>query len=391
MILSRKDAKAQRLGRNSRIPRPSSRFLRLRASARTSYIFLLFLLFTFYFSLPLFAQSANSLSLDEAVNMLGGAGAVQLRWDPLFASGALIVNGREAAFAAGKAGESGAVLLDHRDVLNLQLPYLENGSLRFPEVFINQLRRSFNLYTEDNLQFRIAAIIIDPGHGGRDPGASRQYNVNGRSFSSVEKDITLKVSRMLYASLATAYPDKKILITRDGDTTMTLEERVDIANAIPLNQNEAALFISVHTNSVIAANSSARGFEVWYLNPSYRRELIDSTVRTEPDEVLPILNSMLEEELTIESILLANSIHKRLEEAVGRLTPSRGLKAEEWFVVRNAMMPSVLVELGFVSNEADALLMNDEAYLKNLADALYKGIMDFVMFFEHSGGLTALQ
>ena len=60
-------------------------------------------------------------------------------------------------------------------------------------------------------------------------------------------------------------------------------------------------------------------------------------------------------------------------------------------MVRNARMPSVLVEMGFISNQAEALLMNDEAHLKKLSDALYKGICDFVSFFEHSGGLTVLQ
>ena len=106
---------------------------------------------------------------------------------------------------------------------------------------------------------------------------------------------------------------------------------------------------------------------------------------------MPILNSMLEEELTTESILLANSILKRLGETVGDKLPSRGIKAEEWFVVRNAHMPSVLVELGFVSNQTDALLLNDDTHLKNLSDALYKGITDFVSFFERAGGFTALQ
>jgi N-acetylmuramoyl-L-alanine amidase len=100
---------------------------------------------------------------------------------------------------------------------------------------------------------------------------------------------------------------------------------------------------------------------------------------------------MLEEELTTESILMARSILKRIEAVAGKQIPSRGIKAEEWFVVRNARMPSVLVELGFVTNETDALLMGDDAYLKKVSDALYKGISDFIAFFERSGGFTALQ
>ena len=361
--------------------------LRLCASVRCLLVCLFLVLFL---GVPLFAQSV--MSLDEAVNALGGAGKVELRWDPFFASGTIVAGNNEAAFTSGRAGESGVVLLDHREVLTLPLPYLDKGILRFPELFVNQLMRSFGLSTgaaDNSDNFRIAAIIIDPGHGGKDPGASATHTINGRTINSVEKDITLKVSLMLYASLAAAFPDKKIIITRERDTSLTLDERVDMANAITLNKNEAAIFISVHANS--SFNKTARGFEVWYLSPSYRREVIDRTRYPDSEEILPILNSMLEEELTTESILLADAILKRMQEAIGKQIPSRGLKAEEWFVVRNARMPSVLVEMGFVSNETEALLMESEAHLKNLSDALYKGICDFVTFFERSGGLTILQ
>jgi len=362
--------------------------LRLCAFARTS-----FLLFSLFFLVLLPLSGQNAMSLDEAVNALGGAGKVELRWDPFFASGTIVAGEREAAFASGRVGESGMVLLDHSEVLTLPLPYLEKGILRFPELFVSQLSRSFGLYAGDfsanNDKFRIAAIIIDPGHGGRDPGASATHTVNGRTINSVEKDITLKVSRMLYASLVAAFPDKKILITREGDTNPTKDSRVEMANSIPLAVNEAAIFVSVHANSSL--NKTARGFEVWYLSPSIRREVIDRTLYPDYEEILPILNSMLEEELTTESILLADAILKRLDEAIGKTIPSRGLKAEEWFVVKNARMPSVLVEMGFVSNEAEALLMNDEAHLKKVSDALYKGISDFITFFERSGGLTLLQ
>jgi N-acetylmuramoyl-L-alanine amidase len=100
---------------------------------------------------------------------------------------------------------------------------------------------------------------------------------------------------------------------------------------------------------------------------------------------------MLEEEFTTESIMIAQAITKRIVEAMGGSIPSRGIKAEEWFVVRNAHMPSVLVELGFVTNEEDALLMTDDAYLKKLSEAIYKGIADFIATFEGSGGFTTIQ
>jgi N-acetylmuramoyl-L-alanine amidase len=100
---------------------------------------------------------------------------------------------------------------------------------------------------------------------------------------------------------------------------------------------------------------------------------------------------MLEEEFTTESIMMAQALVNRVEESLGSRIPSRGIKAEEWFVVRNARMPSVLVEMGFVSNESDALLMTDDAYLRDMADSLYKGIVDFVTAFEGTGGFTAIR
>jgi len=359
----------------------------LRASVRWILLLLLILAFPVFAESP-GPQSAKSLTLEEALSVLGTT--AELRWDPFFSSGALLSGTHEAAFISGKEGETGIVLLDHKDILTLPLPFLEHGVLKFPETFLQQVKSTFNRYVEeDRDRFRVAAIIIDPGHGGKDPGASSDHTIQGKVLKSVEKDITLKVSRLLYSTLTAAYPDKRILMTREGDTNPTLDARVSMANSIPLGENEAAIYISVHANW--SFSSSARGYEVWYLPPSYRREVIDQAKYSDSKEVLPILNSMLEEELTTESILLANYILKRLGEAVGKQIPSRGLKAEEWFVVRNARMPAVLVELGFVSNQTDALLMNNDAYLKNLSDALYKGINDFVVFFERAGGLAAIQ
>jgi N-acetylmuramoyl-L-alanine amidase len=164
---------------------------------------------------------------------------------------------------------------------------------------------------------------------------------------------------------------------------------VAIANSVPLKDNEAIVFISVHANA--SFNRNARGFEVWYLSPEYRRTVIDREKYADSAEVIPILNAMLEEEFTTESIMMAQALVRRVDEALGSRIPSRGIKAEEWFVVKNTRMPSVLVELGFVSNEADALLMTDEAYLRDFVEALYKGIEDFITAFEGTGGFTAIR
>ena len=355
--------------------------------------YLVFCLILVSLAFPAFLMAQNTLSLEETLKNLNsfGEGSAELRWDPFFSSGTIISGGHEAAFASGSAGEPGMVLLDHENIMTLPLPYLEKGSIRFPEAFVSGIKASFSRFAEeDRSRFRIAAIVIDPGHGGMDEGTAWNYDIQGKSQRIKEKDITLNVSRLLHASLKAAYPDKRVLLTREGDTNPTKDERVTLANALPLKENEAAIFVSVHANSSLS-NRNARGFEVWYLSPGYRREVIDRSKYADSQEVIPILNSMLEEQLTTESILMARYILRRLEETVGKTSPSRGLKAEEWFVVRNARMPSVLVELGFVSNREEATLMTTDAYLKNLSEALYKGITDFVTFFERSGGFTSVQ
>jgi N-acetylmuramoyl-L-alanine amidase len=325
----------------------------------------------------------RSLSLDET---LGNFGAVpDFRWDPFFKTGNISLSGHHAAFSAGYPGERLPVILDSREILTLSAPWLENGLLRFPESFVAALKRAFdNSVLNDQFRYRIAAIVVDPGHGGKDPGAQGTHTINGKTLKLSEKDITLKSSLYLYSRLSAAYPDKRVLLTRDRDTYPTLEERVLLANSVPLKDNEAILYVSIHANASL--NRHARGYEVWYLSPDYRRDLIDREKFQDSAEIIPIMNDMLQEEFTNESIMIAQAINRRIGEAMGRSLPARGLKAEEWFVVRNARMPSVLVELGFVTNPVDAEILNSAESLQKLTEAIYKGITDFVTSFESSGG-----
>jgi N-acetylmuramoyl-L-alanine amidase len=342
------------------------------------------------------------LSLDEALSLLGRGkeagfsaqappGIAEFRWDPLLGAGVISSSSHRLSFQTGRSGERGFFLLDGKDLYPVPLPYLSQGSLYFPEDFVTLAERVLfppaeQLPLEESGLFRIAAIIVDPGHGGKDPGAIGKFNGPGGIWSLVEKEITLKVSREVHALLSHDYPGKRILLTRDRDSSSTLADRTELANSVPLEENEAVIFISIHANSSL--NKRARGFEVWYLDPEYRRELID---KSKYGESAAIVNRMIEEEYTTESILMGRNILNRIEEELGDLVPNRGLKAEKWFVVRNAQMPAVLVELPFVSNQEDAEIMAEDRYLKRFAAAIYKGIVDFVTAFERTGGFTAIQ
>ena len=331
-------------------------------------------------------QAGKSYTIDETLKELGAA----ISWDPFFASGVLNKGENRLKFYSGLPGEQGLALFDGREVLSVPLPYFEGGTLRFPAAFITAAKASFTpaapaqpkAAPNDANSFRIAAIIIDPGHGGKDPGA-----VRNEAPKLQEKDIALSVSKKLSALLTAAYPGKKILMTRAGDTFPSLEDRVNIANTVPLRDNEAIIYISIHVNASL--NKSARGYEVWYLPPETKRELLNREKLAENAEVVHILNDMLQAEYISESTRMGRFILNRLEKSLGNRTPSRGLKAENWYVVKNARMPAILVELGFISNNEDAKLMADEAYLKLYSEALYKGIADFVAEFEKSGGYIA--
>jgi N-acetylmuramoyl-L-alanine amidase len=350
------------------------------------------------FSVPLPAQPKNSFTLDETLSALrlpavvgaGSAAALEFRWDPFFQSGVFALGDHHGVFqAAFKNGESGPLVLDGKEVFTVPLPYSEAGQLVFPEPFVRALKDAFaRSLEEDTSRFRIAAIIIDPGHGGKDPGAIGSPLLDGKAVKAVEKDIVLEVSKRLKERLAQIYPQKRLLMTRDRDVFYSLEERVAIANSVPLVENEAIIYISIHANYVF--NPAVRGYEVWYLSPDFRRNVLDkSRYSGDSADILAIRNAMMEEEFTTESVMLAQSLLRSLAQNLGNSVPSRGLKAEEWFVVRNSRMPAVLVELGFVSNPQDALLMTSEDGLRKLTDALYNGIVDFIGVFERTGGFTA--
>ena len=338
------------------------------------------------------SQPEKSYSIDETLKELGAV----LNWDPFFASGVLNNGEKRIKFYSGLPGERGMALLNGREILNVSLPYIEGGILRFPEAFISAAKVSFSsasapaipgISLKPDSGFRIAAIIIDPGHGGKDPGAVGSHKLDGKTLRLMEKDVALSVSKKLADLLNAAYPGKKIMLTRTGDTYPTREDRVYLANTVSLQDNEAIIFISVHANA--SYNKNARGYEVWYLPPETQRELIDRDTLTENAGIAHILNDMLQTEFAMESTRMGRFVLNRFKEAFGKKLPSRGLKAENWYVVRNARMPAILVELGFVSNIEDAKLMSDETYLKLFSQALYKGIADFISEFEQSGGYTA--
>jgi N-acetylmuramoyl-L-alanine amidase len=327
----------------------------------------------------------HALSLDETLNTIKSISPnepVQFRWDPLFREGSFNLGEHYGVFsAAAREGETGVLVFDNRELFDVPLPYTSSGNLVFHENFVSTLKNTFiRMHENDMSRFRVAAIIIDPGHGGKDPGAVGNLNINGKTSKIYEKDIVLKTGLALRDRLTYAYPDKRILMTRDTDIYRTLDQRTEMANAVTVRDNEAVIFISIHANW--GASPNASGYEVWHITSGQRRSLLDPSRHNYSPDISAILTAMLEEEYTTESIFLADSILAGLGKTFGKALPSRGRKANDWFVVRNSRMPAVLVELGFVSNRQDALFMTSEDGLLKFTNSLYNGVTDFIGIIE---------
>ena len=328
-----------------------------------------------FFFTPLFAASVE---LATAADQTGAS----LYWDPLSGSGILEKDGHQISFRVGEQ----LVLLNYSKLAIVDPPENRSGTVYVTDKFISAAQELFSQNAPEAF-YKVGAILIDPGHGGRDPGAVGSYKKNGKQVKLQEKDLVLTISKELSQKLKTAYPDKDVILTRSDDTWLTLEQRVDIANSIRLEPHEAILYISIHINASL--DKSASGYEVWYLSPGFRRTVLEST--GEDKELESILNSRLEEEYTTDSVLIAKFIMDGLDVQIGNQSKSRGIKAEEWFVVRNANMPSVLGEAGFITNENEAALLDDPQYLRKLTQGIYNGLAAFISHFERSRGFTGTE
>jgi N-acetylmuramoyl-L-alanine amidase len=323
-------------------------------------------------SLAAFAQEKDLLSI------VGELGA-RLEWDPMRDRGVISLGEDRISLGVGLP----LAIINYRIAVAIPAPTRRNGAIMLSADAVALISRAVQ---QDKLakatgHLRIATVLIDPGHGGEDPGATGMYPDGERTATIREKDVVLKIGLMLSQMLRKALPDKEILLTRSDDTYVTLEKRAEMANKLLEKTKDTMLYISLHANSTFNKLSDAKGFEVWYLPPEYKRTLLEGE-EASSRELVPILNSMLEEEISVESIVLAKEILSGLDASVGDLTVDRGLRQEPWYVVRNTKMPAVLVEVGFMSSSEEAAHLATDSYLKDIADGLYTGIRSFITRFE---------
>ena len=219
---------------------------------------------------------------------------------------------------------------------------------------------------------RLATIVIDPGHGGEDPGA------RGR-LGSREKDITLTISRRL-KELIDAEPDMRAVLTRDGDFYVPLQTRVDKARKV-----KADLFVSVHADAFIRPH--ARGSSVfalserratteaarWLAKKENEADLVGGVNIDVKDRYLAQTLLDLSQTATIDhSLRLGNAVLG----ALGQVNTLHKAQVEQasFAVLKSPDVPSILVETAFISNPEEEKRLNDEAYQDQLARAILGGI-----------------
>ena len=222
-------------------------------------------------------------------------------------------------------------------------------------------------------------VIVDAGHGGKDPGA---VGVGGIR----EKDVTMDVARVLSDKLRRRL-NADVILTRSGDKYVSLAARKDQAN-----RAEADLFVSIHANA--SDNRHASGVETYYLNNTDDRatrrlallengvdELVGSRDVSVDADLPLILSDMVQGSKEQDSILLADHIQSQVVRSVGtryKAVRDLGVKKGPFYVLDGTYMPSVLVEAGFLTNREESARIGSTVYRELVAEGVYRGIRDYL-------------
>ncbi len=229
-------------------------------------------------------------------------------------------------------------------------------------------------------------IVLDPGHGGRDPGA---VSPDG---SMKEKDFTLDLCFRIQKRLLNVLPDAHVKLTRNADTYLALVDRAEIANSL-----DGDLFLSIHGNAY--ADSRAAGVETFYLSAANSR----GAMRVAARENGISLAKMTDLQATLvdlvvtgkkeESALLAQEVHSSLLATMkerGHSARDRGVKTAPFYVLLGAKMPAILVECLFLTNFKDRKNLLVERKLNDIADGVVKGIVKYVLLSRDQTGSPSL-
>jgi N-acetylmuramoyl-L-alanine amidase len=312
------------------------------------------------------------------------------KWDP-YTKSAVIERKGKIALVAG----SDSILINGA-LVKLDRPVIQtDGAMYVPISFMKQALSRIVEYplskrpaempiSGGSGRFTIRSVVIDPGHGGKDPGA-----IGGRLHIK-ERDLTLAVSKRLKNKLEEN--GMKVIITRDTDTFIPLPKRADIAN-----RSGADLFISVHINA--SRSRAMNGFECYYLseatddNARALEALENASIKLGEGAALEhssgvdkALWDMTLTENRRESAALASYVCSAVESSSA--ARNRGIRTARFSVLKGTRMPAVLLEMGYISNRDEERRMTDDRYWDRMIDAVAQGILAYRSEYERTEGFT---
>ncbi len=251
----------------------------------------------------------------------------------------------------------------------------------------------------DKSVLQLKTVVIDAGHGGKDAGCV------SRDKKTYEKNVTLDIAKRLEQKIKAAYPDVTVKMTRSTDKFVELENRAVIANKAGAN-----LFISIHVNSIGGPSTAAKGFSVHVLGQSAKKgndlysknlDLVkreNSVIMLEDDYKTKyqgfdpsdpqsyIIFSLMQNAHLSQSLGFAEDVADAFKK-VGPIKHSRGVSQDPFWVLWRTAMPSVLIEVGFMSNPEDLAAMRSEKGRDGIAEGIYQAFKTFKT--RYDGGTAA--
>lgn len=267
------------------------------------------------------------------------------------------------------------VVLDLDSIGSFEVFSMENPDRLV--IDISGIPKEEQITTEES-RIGLRRIVIDPGHGGHDPGA---IGKNGLEEKEVVLDIAKRLSDMIKKEL-----NIEVILTRESDVFIPLPERTAIAN-----MKEADLFLSIHANA--SPNRNARGIETYFLNytdeeESNRVAARENAVslkrqkeiqRESQSDIEKTFRDLQRDLKRDESLRLAHIVQNSMTGALKPYNTSNlGVKWAFFYVLRGAKMPSILAEVSFISNKEEERRLRDDAYRQKIAQALLSGVKNYI-------------
>jgi N-acetylmuramoyl-L-alanine amidase len=268
------------------------------------------------------------------------------------------------------------VVLDVKQAHSYDVFYIENPVRLVVDVYpdgsgspldLSPSRRRESASLIKQLGLKVKTIVIDPGHGGKDPGAVSESGL-------MEKDVVLDIAKRVKTFLESG-DDYQVYLTRESDIYIPLEGRTAFANL-----KKADLFISIHINA--GRRKGARGIETFYLSMASDEEasLTAAMENASAGKTISDLSSLLHDILKVTKVDESRELAGTIQSCLCHRTEAedRGVKRAPFIVLIGARAPSVLVELGFMSNKQDERLLRRDDYKDKLARALAKAVGDYI-------------